>query len=102
MNPKILNCLHCVPFFSFFSCMLAVIKMPQACTDPFQCDRDSDNLNNNVDHDNDNVDQDIIASYLQMFSVNSPYISAESIRAMMPEPESKRNYFTCLSLNIRS
>ena len=56
--------------------MLAVVQMPQASADPFQCDRDSDNLNNFL---NDIVDHNIIASNLQMFSVNSPHISAESI-----------------------
>ena len=92
-------CIVC-PFF-FLSCMLTAVEMTQASTDPFQCDRHPDNLNNFFDDSlNDIVDQGIVASNSQMFSVNSPHMSTESIKIMMPE--SKRNYFTCLCLNICS
>ena len=85
--------LPCVSVFFLF-CMPTVVEMPQASTDLFQCDRDPDNLNNNLDDSlNDIVDQGIVDSNSQMFSVYSPYINAESINVMIPE--SKRNYFTC-------
>ena len=40
-------CIVC-PFF-FLSCMPTVVEMPQASSDPFECDRDPDNLNNVFD-----------------------------------------------------
>ena len=81
--------------------MPTVVEMPQAISDPFRCDRDPDNLNNIFDDSlNEIGDQGIVDSNSQMFSVNSPYMNAESIKVMMPESE--RNYFTCLCLNIRS
>ena len=77
--------------------MPTVVEMPQASTDPFQCDRDPYNLNNFFDYSlNDIVDQSIVALKSQMFSVNSPHMSEESIQVMMPEFE--RNYSTCLKL----
>ena len=73
------------PFF-FFSCMPTVVEMPQAGCDPFQCDRDPDNLNNFFDDSlNEMVDLGIVDANSQMFSVNSPYMNAESFKVMMPE-----------------
>ena len=81
--------------------MPTVVEMPQAGCDPFQCDRDPDNLNNFFDDSlNEIVDQGIVDANSQMFSVNRSYMNAESFKVMMPESE--RNYFTCLCLNIRS
>ena len=81
--------------------MLTVVEMPQASCYPFQCDRDSDNLNNFFDGSlNEIVDQSIVASNSQMFLVNRPCMNAEFFKVMMPESE--RNYFTFLCLNIRS
>ena len=81
--------------------MPTVAKMPQASSDPFQCDRDPDNLNNFFDDSlNEIVDQGKVDLNSQMFSVNSPHMNAESFKIMMLESE--RNYFTCLCLNIRS
>ena len=78
--------------FFFFSSMPTIVEMPQASTDPFRCYRDPDNLNNFFDI----VDQGIVASNSQIFSVDSSCMSAESLKVMMPEAE--RNYFTCLCL----